>query len=145
MSVGEDVHHQWIFRDRLVVVARRDHPAIAPALDLATYLAQSPILVSLRRVGPGLEDLELTRLGKRRHIGVRCQHYFEACRLVSQTQMLLTMPERYARLLNRHFRNRLLPFPAKVPHLDVHLYWHASAENDPANRWLRHQLERAFA
>jgi len=144
LSVGDEIRHKWIFRDRLVVVARRGHRSIPAKLGLEAYLEQSHILVSLRRVGPGLEDVELAKLGKRRRIGVRCQHYFEACRLVSQTDMLLTMSERYARLLNTQFHNRLLPFPAQVPFLDVHLYWHASAENDPANRWLREQLEKAF-
>jgi DNA-binding transcriptional LysR family regulator len=55
------------------------------------------------------------------------------------------MPERYAKLLNTQFKNRLWPFPAEVPVLDVHLYWHESAENDPANRWLRQEIVEAFA
>jgi DNA-binding transcriptional LysR family regulator len=144
LTVGEDIRQKWIFRDRLIVVARPSHPAISSTLDLETYLSQTHIMVSLRRMGPGLEDIELNRLGRRRRIGLRCQHYFEACRLVSQTDMLLTMPERYALLLNTQFMNRLFSFPAEVPVLNVHLYWHESAENDPANRWLRQELERAF-
>lgn len=145
LSVGDEIVHKSIFRDRIIVVARPRHPAINSRLTLPTYLAQTHILVSLRRTGPGLEDTELTRIGKRRRIGLRCQHYFEACRLVSQTDMLLTMPERYALLLNTHFKNRHYPFPAKLPFLDVHLYWHVSAESDPANRWLRQEIEKAFA
>jgi len=145
LSLGEDIRQKWIFRDRLVVVARTGHPRISSPLDLDTYLSENHIMVSLRRSGPGLEDTELIRLGKRRRIGVRCQHFFEACRLVSQTDLLLTMPERYALLLNTHFCNLLYPFPARVPFLDVHLYWHESAENDAANRWLRKEIEKAFA
>ncbi|HXY48763.1 MAG TPA: LysR family transcriptional regulator [Terriglobales bacterium] len=145
LSLGEDIRQKWIFRDRLVVVARSGHPRVSSTLDLDTYLSETHIMVSLRRSGPGLEDTELIRLGKRRRIGVRCQHFFEACRLVSQTELLLTMPERYALLLNTQFGNRLYPFPARVPFLDVHLYWHESAENDAANRWLRTEIERAFA
>jgi DNA-binding transcriptional LysR family regulator len=145
LSLGEDIRQKWIFRDRLVVVARSGHPRISAPLDLDTYLSETHIMVSLRRSGPGLEDTELIRLGKRRRIGLRCQHFFEACRLVSQTELLLTMPERYAQLLNTHFGNRLYPFPARVPFLDVHLYWHESAENDAANRWLRKEIEKAFA
>lgn len=145
LSVGDEIVHKSIFRDRIIVVARPGHPAIHSRLTLPNYLSQTHILVSLRRTGPGLEDIELTRIGKRRRVGLRCQHYFEACRLVRQTDMLLTMPERYALLLNTHFKNRLYPFPAKVPFLDVHLYWHVSAENDPSNRWLRQEIEKAFA
>jgi hypothetical protein len=28
--------------------------------------------------------------------------------------------------------------------VDMYLYWHANAGNDPANRWLRTQLPRAL-
>jgi hypothetical protein len=41
---------------------------------------------------------------------------------------ILTMPQRYARILNAHFGNQLLPFPLKVPAFDVYLYWHSDAE-----------------
>ena len=59
---------------------------------------------------------------------------------MSETDLILTMPQRYARILNAHFGNQLLPFPLKVPAFDTYLYWHANAEADPANVWLRQQL-----
>lgn len=61
-----------------------------------------------------------------------------ACRVVNQTNLLLTMPERYARLLNEMCGNRMLecPFDASI---DTYLYWHANADADPANGWLRLQ------
>jgi len=37
----------------------------------------------------------------------------------------------------------MLPLPA--PRLEAHLYWHESVENDPANRWLREQIEDVLA
>jgi hypothetical protein len=33
------------------------------------------------------------------------------------------------------------PFPLAIPRLEAHLYWHESVENDPANRWLREEIE----
>jgi hypothetical protein len=55
------------------------------------------------------------------------------------------MPQRHARILNARFGNRLVSFPLKVPAFDIYLYWHANAEGDPANAWLRQQLTGAFA
>jgi hypothetical protein len=49
------------------------------------------------------------------------------------------MPTRYARILNTQFGNRLAPFPLKAPAFDNYL-WHANAEGDPANAWIRQQL-----
>jgi DNA-binding transcriptional LysR family regulator len=130
--------------DQHVVVARRSHPAVRRGLTLATYLKQHHVLVSSRRSGPGLEDVELSRQGLSRRIRLRCQHYFAACRVVSQTDLVLTMPGSYARIANRQFGNRILPLPFAMPPLDAYLYWHANVDREPANRWLRERLAVAF-
>jgi len=32
-----------------------------------------------------------------------------------------------------------------MPRLEAYLYWHESVDDDPANRWLRESVTRAFA
>lgn len=143
ISVTESIRHKPLFSDRVVVVARQGHSAIGRELDLDTYLSQDHILVSSRRYGPSLVDAELNRKGRKRRIVMRCQNYFAACRAASETNMLLTMPEHYAEILNTRFENRLCPFPLKsLQTLDIHMYWHESADNDPPNRWLRDEITR---
>lgn len=144
LPLSEQVRRRKITLDRLVVVARRNHPAVRRGLNLATYLKQHHVLVSSRRSGPGLEDVELSRQGLSRRIRLRCQHYFAACRVVSQTDLLLTMPGHYARVANRQFGNRILALPFDMPPLDAYLYWHASVDQEPANRWLRERLAASF-
>lgn len=146
LALGESIRQMPVFSDRVVVVARASHPAISRDFDLATYLAQNHVLVSSRRYGASLVDIELNRRGKKRRIFLRCQHYYAACRIVSQTDMLLTMPERYARLINAQFKNCIYPFPLKsLQTLELHMYWHESADNDPAHRWLREQVQAVLA
>lgn len=146
LPLPNEIQRQKIVQDTTVVIARKDHPAIKnkKKLDLATYLNAEHILASSRRKGMGLEDFELSRLGLQRRIRLRCQHYFAACRVVSQTDLLLTMPERYARIANEQFGNHILALPLPMPSWDVYLYWHQNVENDPANRWLREQVIQAF-
>lgn len=129
-----------VIEDRYKVLVRKDHPVIQGSIDLDGYLSLDHVLVSARSTGPGLEDIELARLGLSRHVRLRCQHYFAGCRAVSQTDLALTMTEHYARIANEQFGNQLLPFPLESPGLDAYLYWHANVENDPANRWLRAQI-----
>ena len=144
LPLSSDILHSQIMVDKTVVIARKGHPQISKTLDLATYLQQDHILATSRRRGPGLEDFELSRLGVQRRIRLRCQHYFAACRVVSQTDLVLTMPERYAVVANQQFGNRILPFPTELPPFDVYLYWHANVDNDPANRWLREQVVQSL-
>lgn len=146
LPLSDDIHRRRVEMDRLVVVARRGHNAFAESLDLATYLRLDHILVSSRRQGGGLEDLELARLGLQRRVRLRCQHYFAACRVAAQTDMIVTMPERYARIINQDaFGNQILPMPIEARTMELYLYWHASADDDPANRWLRSQLLETLA
>ena len=118
--------------------------ACSGTLDLETYLAQEHILVSSRRRGLSVEDFELGRHNLRRRVRLRCQNYFAACSVVSETDLVLTMPRRYATILNVELGNRLLPFPIEAPELGTYVYWHANSAGDPANAWLRQQLLQAF-
>ena len=51
----------------------------------------------------------------------------------------------YAQLLNPGLMNQVHLFPLHAPRLEAHLYWHESVENDPANRWLREEIEKILA
>lgn len=144
LPLPEEIRRQRLGEEWSTVVVRRDHPGVGVRLTLEAYLAQEHILVSSRRRGLSAEDFELGRHNLRRRVRVRCQSYLAACRTVSQTDLVLTMPQRYARILNRELDNRLLPFPLEVPAFDSYLYWHANAEADPANAWLRQQLQQTF-
>ena len=140
LPLSNDIRHTRLVMDKTVVLVRKDHPRVRGALDLELYLQQEHVLASSRRRGPGLEDFELSRVGLQRRIRLRCQHYFAACRVVSQTDLALTMPERLAQVVNQQFGNQILPFPLTIPSLDIYLYWHANVDNDPANLWLREQV-----
>jgi DNA-binding transcriptional LysR family regulator len=144
LPLSPEIRHVRILADRTLVVARRGHPRLQGGITLDAYLNEEHILASSRRKGPGIEDFELSRLGLQRKIRLRCQHYFAACRVVSQTDLVLTMPERYARVANQQFDNQLLALPLEMPAWDVYLYWHANVEDDPANRWLRERLTAAM-
>jgi DNA-binding transcriptional LysR family regulator len=146
ITLSDSIKQEPLFSDRIVVMVREGHPIMAHELDLDTYLNQDHVLVSSRRHGPSLVDAELNRKGRKRRIVLRCQHYFAACRVVSETNMLLTIPERYAQMLNGGFNHRLYPFPLKsLQQLELHMYWHESADNDPPNRWLREQIKKVVS
>ena len=144
MPTSQDIRHALISTDRLAVVARRDHPFVREGLTIDTYLEQEHVLVSSRRIGFGLADLEVARVGRYRAIKLRCQQSFAACRVVAKTNLILTMPDRYARIANVLFDNQIIAAPFDGPSQDVYVYWHANADMDPANKWLRDQLFSAF-
>jgi len=145
MAVGDAVHQRQVLAEDYIVMSRAKHPAIRGPLNLKTYLSQAHILVSSRRMGPAIIDAELKARGAKRTVGLRCQDYFTACQVVSQTNLLLTMPERFARVANAELNNTLHPFPMKIPKFGVYMYWHNAAHNDPENSWLREQIMDLFS
>ncbi len=144
LPLSEGVRRQRLVADRMVVVARRAHAHVARGLTLKAYLAQDQVLVTSRRKGPGLEDVELSARGLKRHVRLRCRNYLAALRAVAQTDLVLTMAERYADALTAGLPTRILPLPFRMPTLDLYLYWHASVHDDAANRWLRGLVAGAF-
>ncbi|MFE8072418.1 LysR family transcriptional regulator [Marinobacteraceae bacterium S3BR75-40.1] len=146
LPVGEQTAHERLHEDRLVVVARKDHPrVIGGTMRLEDYLACRHILVSSRTEGPGLEDFELSRQGHHRQVALRCQHYFAACRVAQSTDLLVTMPDTYARIISQHLAVQCVDAPASMPPIDVHLYWHKPFEREPALLWLRERLHKAVS
>ena len=140
LPVSNQTSHELLQRDRLVVLAREGHPLAKATLDMEGYLSAKHVLVSSRTEGPGIEDFELSRLGVQRSIRLRCQHYYAACRVVESSDLLLTMPEAYARIIAERANIRIMNPPADLPSLDVHLYWHKAYEKEPALVWFREQL-----
>lgn len=144
MPTSPQVLHTLMATDELVVVARRDHPQVDHGLTLETYLEQEHILVTHSQIGLGLADREVARFGRHRNIRMQCQQSFAACRIVSQTDLILTMPARYAHVANLLFGNRIVAAPFTKAAQDVYIYWHSNTDADAGNQWLRSELARAF-
>ena len=140
LPVSSNILHTPIEQDQMMVVARKNHPEIKNTLDLKNYLSQQHVLVSSRSTGPGLEDFELSRIGLQRKIALRCQHAFSACRIITNTDMLLTLSKTAALMYSDIMDITIYPLPVALPPIDVHLYWHINVDKDPANKWLRNKM-----
>jgi DNA-binding transcriptional LysR family regulator len=145
MPMPADIRHEPVFSDPMIVLARRGHPLVQGGIDLAAYLALEHIQVSSRRIGAGIADMALRRLGLDRRVRVRCQHYAAACRIVSRSDMLATMPLHFASIFNDSFQNQLLAPPFDVPPCEWFLYAEKGAANDGGRVWFRERVLDAIA
>ncbi|MGY0218423.1 LysR family transcriptional regulator [Endozoicomonadaceae bacterium StTr2] len=140
LPVSDQISTASLPHSDLAVLARHDHPRIRRGLELEHYLAEEHILVSARRRGTGYEDMELARLGHQRKIGLRCQSHFTASMIVSQSDLLLTLPASHAITLNRQQNNQLFPLPLQVQGLISFCYWYQGNSTDPGLCWLQQQV-----
>ncbi|MDA7088151.1 LysR family transcriptional regulator [Pseudomonas sp. SA3-5] len=132
-----ELRQRQLLRDPLCVMAG---PAFSGELTTQRYLDAEHVAVTSRRRGICVEDLALANLGLARRVRQHCQHYLSAALLVAQGELLLSMPRRYAELLNRGLGNRLLPMPLDLPPVTLNLYWSRHADAEAGNQWLRGQL-----
>ncbi|MCC2615219.1 LysR family transcriptional regulator [Aestuariibacter halophilus] len=124
---------QWIASDRFVVMARKNHPDLRNGIDLDTFLRLGQINVSHRRGGIGPIDIALDKIGKRRTIVMRGQHFLTVPPTIVKTDLIACIPYHLA----KHYDLAIYEMPFDVPAIDYFLYWHVSADHDHAHIWMR--------
>ncbi|WP_423455920.1 LysR family transcriptional regulator [Ottowia sp. VDI28] len=132
--------------DQLCVVARAGHPAVrGEGITLQEYLDHPHVAVSSRRSGLTIEDAALERAGLHRDVTVRVQSHAAARDLATHQDLLLTLPVRLMEggALYKTLKRYALPFD--VPPIEYRLYWHQHLEDDPALRWFRGLISRAWS
>lgn len=134
------IKHQCLLQDEFVVVSGQP----VQALSAAAYMAAQHIAVSARRKGRAVEDLYLSRQGLERNIKIRCQQYETACRMVLDSDLLLTMPKHLAYQINAHLKTYIQPLPIAIDGIALHLYWHEEHDHDAQLIWCRDQLLALF-
>jgi DNA-binding transcriptional LysR family regulator len=137
LNTDPQVRHVKLMEDHYVCALRKGHPLNKDKITLDDYLALTHIHISSRRNGLGYVDLALGKMGLQRKIALRSQHYLMASQVLQQTDMVMTVPERFAR---RHDLNFVRLPVNDLPPMETHLYWHESTDQDPANRWMREQI-----
>lgn len=130
------LYKKKISEDRLVVIARKNHPALKNGLDLATFIRLGHINVSHRRFSPSDVDMALDKLGKRRKIVMQGQHYLTVPSAIVKTDLIACLPYHLA----KHYDLAIYDIPLELPHMEYYLYWHVSADHDHAHMWMRDQI-----
>ena len=143
-GLGPPLRRKQLFRDPYVCLMRADHPAIGRKLTRKKFLAASHALVSYKGGHRVIEEA-LERAGLARRIALRVPHFTVVPMVLERSDLILTLPERVARVYQRLGKFKSLPPPVPIPPADVGVHWHERFDGDAGNRWLRQQLLDLFA
>ncbi|SDJ37051.1 transcriptional regulator, LysR family [Pseudomonas delhiensis] len=133
-----------LFHHRYVCLCRRDHPATREPLTLERFCAYGHVRVVAATTGHGEVDAHMARLGIERDIRLEVPHFVAVGHILQRTDLLATVPERFADSCTGPFDLVALPHPVSLPEIDINLFWHARYHRDPANRWLRQLMVELF-
>ena len=135
-----NLNHAPLIEDEFVCAVRPDHPAVRRKPTLKQYLQLGHVHISSRRRGAGEVDQVMKTLGHRRRIVTRVRGYATAPHILAATDLACTMPRSVAEQAGL----RCFSLPFDVPRVNIHMFWHKSADADPANVWLRGLLEESL-
>lgn len=139
VPTSKEIQSQFICNERFVVICASKNPYLKK-VSMQAYADAHHTLVMLKDSKLDSVELALAQHNLQRKVTLQCEHYFAAADVVSQCNLLLTMPERYAHQLTQKFDITVTPLPFEVPLLPVYMYWHKTAEDDLVNKWMRQQL-----
>ena len=136
---------QALFRQPYVCLMRKAHPlAAAPQLTLHDFAAASHVRVITAGTGHGRVDEALERQGLQRRIRLTVPHYVALGDVLGHSDLIATVPERFAQRVTRPFALTTRPLPLAVDGSVIHQFWHARLHKDPGHQWLRELVAQCF-
>ncbi|MCQ9617913.1 LysR family transcriptional regulator [Paenalcaligenes niemegkensis] len=139
----ENVRTRRLFNDRLVGMARADHPIFDQPLDLDRFCQFDHVALE---PGEGatmyneIIDGAIERQGHQRRVALSKPTFMGVPFLVSQTNLIATLPERIAERFTDFAPIRLFEIPLELEPINVVLMWHDRTHTNPVHRWLREQI-----
>ncbi|WP_291933690.1 LysR family transcriptional regulator [Limnohabitans sp.] len=140
---------QALFRQPYVCLMRKSHPlANAPNVTLADFAAASHVRVIAAGTGHGRIDEAISealeRQGLQRRIRLTVPNYVALGDVLGHSDLIATVPERFAQRVTRPFTLTTRPLPLVVDGSVIHQFWHARLHKDPGHQWLRELVAQWF-
>ncbi|WP_437309229.1 LysR family transcriptional regulator [Sorangium sp. So ce388] len=137
---GEEFRRARVLDLEFVTLVRRDHPTVGPSLTLDEYMALEHVILEPREGQTNLAEQIQAVVGRSRRVPVQVPRYLSMPFIVSQSNLLCTLPLPLARLFERHFPVRVVSCPLPVQPIPLFMMWHVCQDGDPAHQWLRRSL-----
>ena len=134
-----------LFRHRYVCVFRKGHPLAKSPMTLKQFTELAHVGVLAANTGHGEVDGLLERAGIKRKMRLTLPHFIAVGHVLQTTDLIATLPERFAERCEAPFGLVTSPHPARLPDIAINLFWHAKFNRDPANMWIRQLFVELFA
>ncbi|MEY4756694.1 MAG: Nodulation protein 2 [Pseudomonadota bacterium] len=136
---------QALFHQAYVCLMRQEHPlATASAISLQAFAQAQHVRIIAAGTGHGRVDAALERQGLQRRVRLTVPHYVALGDVLSHSDLIATVPERFAKRVIEPFGLCTRALPLAVDSSAIHQFWHARLHKDPGHQWLRGLVARCF-
>ena len=139
------LHRKKIYDERSVVIVRRGHPRVADRIGKRELASESHVDVNIA-LGQSSKSVvdAYARLGIQRPIAMIVPSFAAALAVVSETDLVATIPESVVTALRGSFGVRVAAAPLKIPPFPMYMSWHERTNRDPAMMRFRELVESSI-
>lgn len=141
-----ELRQAQLYPQRLVCIARRDHPQIHDNLSLDQFdqaehvrWGAPPVVHATMET---MVDEALDLLGRSRRIKLLVSSLLLLPEIVASSDLIAVVPEKMALGARDRLTLQVLTLPFEVSSVDVSMLWHDRQHQDPAHKWLRDALRK---
>ena len=138
---SNEVNSSKVFEDDFVAIHRDGHNiSKIKNITIEDIVKEKHLHVSRRKMGEHLIDMELDKIGLKRNVALRCQHFLIAPPIIKSTDLILMATRSFAKRNNLSF----VEIPIEIPSMEYFLIWHKSDEGDGGHIWMKDLITKAF-
>jgi DNA-binding transcriptional LysR family regulator len=134
-----------LFHQPYVCMFRKGHPLQGKKMSLKEFAEADHVVVVAPGTGHTKVDELIERKGIRRKIRLTVPHFIAVGHILAHTNMIATVPERYAIECVAPFKLCYVKHPVDLPTIAINVFWHAKAHKEPGNQWLRNLMAETFS
>jgi len=134
---GNNFFQQRLFSHGFVCLLRSAHPIKSAKLTAKQFMALGHAVVNAEGRSQEVFERFLQKQGIRRRVVLNTPHFMSLPAIVSQSDLVATVPLAVGVWFSSTARVRMARPPFPVPRFDLKQHWHRRCNADPQSRWLR--------
>jgi len=136
---------QRLFMQRYVCLFRQGHALDKRKVSRREFYDADHVVVVSAGTGHAKMDEIIESAEEKRRVRLLVPHFVAIGHILASTDMIATVPERYARRCAEPFGLRYADHPVELPQIGINLFWHAKFHKEPGNQWLRQVIFELFS
>lgn len=136
---------QRLFMQNYVCLFRQGHVLDKKRISEKEFYAADHVVVVSAGTGHAKADDIIENRSHVRRVRLLVPHFVAVGPILSRTDMIATVPERYAKHCLKPFGLTYVPHPVALPQIDINLFWHAKFHKEAGNQWLRQVIFNLFS
>ncbi|PJJ06701.1 LysR family transcriptional regulator [Janthinobacterium sp. 67] len=134
-----------LFKQRYVCLFRKGHVLDKPGVTLEEFAGADHLMVVSADTGHLNVDEVLERHCGQRRVVLSVPHFVSVGHILQDTDLVSTVPERFARQSLEPFGLSYSAHPVPFPEIAINLFWHARFHKEPGNQWMRGVIYKTFS